>query len=150
MRKPLRVLILLAPVVFLPACDPPKSVKGLRYAIVFAESGSDLVHGGGRWVQEIYFPDLKVACTLVYGTRDAREMTVEPRLHAFPADGPRNDLTGLGNAKPSAIEEIEVPAELAEEIRKLAELASRAEAETWRLGEQVASRKLMHGLPQAR
>lgn len=134
-----------------PACDPPKTVKALRYSVVYSESGFDLVHGGGRWVQEIFFPDLKVACMLVFDWRDLLAAKgAEPRLYAFPADKPRNDLTGLHDAKPSAIEEIEVPAAVADEIRKLAELTKRWEEETWRLGQSVAAAKLMKELPQER
>jgi len=140
---------LLVPVGLLAACKPPETVKALRYSIVLAESGLELTHGGGRWVQEIYFPELKVACTLVHEHKDLLAAKgAEPRLCAFPADRPRNDLTGLHDAKPSAIEEIEVPKELAEEIRKLAELRKRWEDETWRLGQSIASGKLMKELPQ--
>ncbi|HEX5137099.1 MAG TPA: hypothetical protein VFY93_09015 [Planctomycetota bacterium] len=143
------VLVLLVPVAFVAACEPPKTVKAQRYAIVYAESGCDLVHGGGRWVQEIYFPDLRIACMLVYQAKDLLAgKAAEPRLYAFPADHARNELTGIGNAKPSEIEEIEVPAEVAEEIRKLAELTRRWEDETWRLGASLAGAKLMKELPQ--
>jgi len=41
-----------------------------------------------------------------------------------------------------------VPAEVAEEIRKLAELTKRWEDGTWRLGASVAGSKLMKELPQ--
>ncbi len=133
----------------MPACEPPKTVKALRYAVVFAPSGSDLAHGGGQWVQEIFFPDLKVACMLVFDYRDLLSgKGAEPRLYAFATDRPRNDLTGLHDVKPSAIEEIEVPAAVAEEVKKLAELTKQWEAETWRLGQAVASAKLMKELPQ--
>jgi hypothetical protein len=142
----LRILALAA--IALAGCDPPKTAKGLRYAVVFAESGLELTHGGGRWVEEIYFPDLKVACVLVYEHKELLAgKPAEPRLYAFPADRPRNNLTGLDSREPSAIVEIEVPADVAEEIRKLAELRKRWEDETWRLGAAAASGKLMKELP---
>jgi hypothetical protein len=145
-----RLLPALALLALAPACDPPKTVKALRYSIVYAESGLELSHGGGRWVQEIFFPDMKVACMLVYEYRElGAGKDAEPRLYAFPADEPRNHLTGIiGNPEPSAIEEIEVPAAVADEIRKLAELTKRQQDETWRLGQSVASEKLMKQLPQ--
>ncbi|MFI5402857.1 MAG: hypothetical protein ACHQ1G_07975 [Planctomycetota bacterium] len=144
-----RLLPALALLALAPACEPPKTVKAQRYKVVFAESGCDLVHGGGRWVEEIFFPDLKVACMLVFDYRDlAAGKGAEPRLYAFPTERARNDMTGLHDAKPSVIEEIEVPAALAEEVRKLAELTRQWEGETWRLGGSVASAKLMKGLPQ--
>lgn len=150
MHMRLPPLAIIALTGLLAACEPPpKTVKALRYSIVFAESALELTHGGGRWVEQIYFPDLKVGCTLVYEHRDLLAgKPAEPRLHAFPLDRPRNDLTGLENPKPSAIEEIEVPAEVAEEIRKLADLRKQWEDETWRLGQSVASAKLMKELPQ--
>ena len=144
-----RLLPALLLVALAPACDPPKTVKALRYSIVYVESGCDLAHGGGRWVQEIFFPDLKVTCMLVFEWREpGAGKGAEPRLYAFPAEKPRNDLTGLHEAKPSAIEEIEVPAEFAEEVRKLADLTKRWEGETWRLGQAVAATKLLKELPQ--
>jgi hypothetical protein len=144
-----RLLLLLSLLALAPACEPPKTVKALRYTILYAESGLELTHGGGRWVQEIFFPDLKVACMLVPEHRDLLAgKAAEPRLHAFAADRPRNDLTGLHDAKPSAIEEIEVPAAVAEEVRKLAELRKRWEDETWRLGPSMVSSKLMKELSQ--
>ncbi len=145
MRK---FLALAASITVLAACEPPRTVKALRYSIVYAESSLGLAHGEGQWVQEIFFPDLKVACMLVYEYRELMGgKGTEPRLYAFEADRLRNDLTGLHGAKPSAIEEIEVPVALAEEIRKLAELNTQRERETWRLGQEVAG-KLMKKLPQ--
>jgi hypothetical protein len=145
-----RLLPALALLALAPACDPPKTVKAQRYWVVYAESGCDIVHGGGQRVQEIFFTDLKVACMLVFDDKDLLDgKGAEPRLYAFPADKPRNDLTGIGDdAKPSAIEEIEVPAPVAEEIRKLAEQTKRWEDETRRLGQSVALSSLMKELPQ--
>ncbi|MHC4974508.1 MAG: hypothetical protein ACYTG3_19510 [Planctomycetota bacterium] len=126
----------------------PHRVKALRYTILWADSAMDLSHGGGRWVQEIYFPQEKVACTLVFQAPTILAKAA-PRLYAFPADRPRNDLTGLKNPRPSVIEEIEVPAEVAQEIFKLAELTRRQEREAWRMGKVVAARGLMRELPRA-
>jgi len=124
---------------------PEKTVKALRYTILWGESALDISHGGGRWVQEIYFPKEKVACVLVsrWPTDLARPA---PRLCAYRADGPRNHLTGFKNAKPSVIEEIDVPGDVAQEILRLAELTERQERETRRLGREVARRGLMKEL----
>jgi len=145
----LPLFLALALGVTLAACEPPKTVKAQRYSIVYAESGCDLIHGGGQWVQEVFFPDLKIACMLVYDSKDfLAGKAPQPRLYAFPSDHARNNLTGLHDAKPSAIEEIEVPVEVAEEIKKLAELTKRWEDETWRLGASVVAGKLMKELPR--
>jgi hypothetical protein len=126
----------------------PATVKALRYTILWGESAMDLSHGGGSWVQEIYFPEKKVACVLTFQLQ-AGATKPTPRLHAYPADGARNHLTGFNNAKPSAIEEVDVPAEVAREIFRFADLSMRQERETWRLGREVASRGLMTELPRA-
>jgi hypothetical protein len=126
----------------------PKTVKAMRYTILWADSALDLSHGGGRWVQEIYFPDHKVACALVseWPTDLAKPA---PRLYAYPADRPRNDVTGLKNPKPSVIEEMEVPADVAQEIVRFVELTQRQKREAWRLGREVAARGVMKELPRA-
>jgi hypothetical protein len=133
----------------------PESVKALRYTILWGQSALEITHGGGRWVEEIYFPARRVACTLVFQFPELEKMKKEggaklrPRLYAFPANGPRNHLTGFKNAKPSVIEEVEVPADVAKEVFRLADLTMRQERETWRLGREVASRGPMKELPQA-
>jgi hypothetical protein len=133
----------------------PESVKALRYTILWGQSALEITHGGGRWVEEIYFPERKVACTLVFQYPELEKMKQEggakfrPRLYAFPTNGPRNHLTGFKTAKPSAIDEVEVPADVAKEIFLLADLTMRQQRETWRLGREVASRGLMRELPQA-
>lgn len=127
---------------------PQKTVKAQRYSILWADSAMDFSHGGGRWVQEIYFPEKKVACALTFRFQVGLAKP-RPQLHAYPARGPRNDLTGL-NGKPSAIEEIEVPADVAEEIFRFAELSRRQERESERLGRAIATRGLMKELPRAR
>ncbi|MHC4137074.1 MAG: hypothetical protein ACYTDU_15560 [Planctomycetota bacterium] len=133
----------------------PETVKALRYTILWAESALEITHGGGQWVHEIYFPERKVACVLTFQYPKLTDLSKpgggkrRPRLYAYPADRPRNDLTGFENAKPSAIEEVEVPTEVAQEIFRLAELSMRQERETWRLGREVAHRGLMKELPRA-
>lgn len=123
-----------------------KTVRGLRYRILWADSALDLGHGGGQWVQEIYLPEKKVACALVF---EPPSCLAKPaaRLYAYPADRPRNDLTGLQNPKPSTIEEVVVPTEVAEEIVRLAELTQKQQREAWRLGRKIAAQGLLRELP---
>jgi hypothetical protein len=133
---------------------PKKTVKALRYRILWAESALELGRGGGQWVQEVYFPHKKVACVLVFqypklvDFEGPGALERRPRLYAYPASRPRNDLTGFNNPKPSPIERIEVPAEVADEIFRLADLTERQKRETWRLGGVVAKRGLMKQLAQ--
>ena len=137
-----------------PQNEPHRSVKALRYTILWGESALEITHGGGQWVQEIFFPEKNVACTLVFQYPELEEMTKEggaklrARLYAFSANGPRNHLTGFKDPKPSAIEKVEVPTDVAKEIFLLAELTMRQERETWRLGRKLASQGLMRELPR--
>lgn len=131
------------------AGDEPKTVTALRYRILWADSALDLSHGGGQWVQEIYLPDKKVACALVFQYPPATDLAKpgrRPRLYAYPAERVRNNLTGI-EQKPSPIERIEIPADIAEEIVRLAELTQRQQRETWRLGEKVAAQRLLREVP---
>ena len=157
-----RVLALVATVLlvaglagFLLLSTDPPPVKALRYKVLWGESAMELSHGAGQWVEEIYLPDRKVACTLVYeypalAIPEGKILPVvrrRPRLYARAADRPRNDLTGFGNTRPSVIEEIEVPGELANYICDLVELEARTERESLRLGREVVAKKLMKELP---
>ena len=121
-------------------------VAAQRYRIIWCEGSCDLAHGGGRWVQEFFLPETKVVGTLVYedvpwdpatpGTLGARR----PCLYARHAAKPRNDFTGLHEPKPSTIEDVRIPADLAKEILAQAELTERREAEGLRVGTAVADR----------
>lgn len=132
--------------------EEPKTVKALRYRILWADSALELSHFGGRWVQEIYLPEQKVACALVFEYPQPTDLAKpgrRPRLYAYPTKRPRNDLTGLKNPKPSPIEEIEIPAAVAEEIVRLVELTRKQQRETWRLGKTIAAQGLLRELPLA-
>jgi hypothetical protein len=127
---------------------PAKTVAAKRYKIVWAESALDLSHDGGEWIQEVFLPDAKVAADLVFEDRPFDEIKVgmpegefrRPRLHAFPADKPRNDLVGLHGGKPSEIEDIQVPADVAQQIIDLAALTRRLQDDGLRLGTVVEQR----------
>jgi hypothetical protein len=131
------------------AGDPPeKTVAAKRYKIMWAESGCDLAHGGGDWIQELFLPDAKVIAGLLFEYRPFEEIkpgTPEKdfrraRLYARASDKPRNDLTGLHGEKPSAIEDVQIPADLAKQIVDLAALAKRLEDEGLRLGAEAEKR----------
>jgi hypothetical protein len=136
--------------------SPAATVKAQRYRIVYAESGCDLVHGGGEWVHEIFLPDAKVAATLVFETRTkpvvvGKPVEFEEVVHVVVnrADEPRNDLTGFHDPKPSAIEEVDVPADLAAALAAQAALSERFFAEGRRLGADVRTRLRLEPIPKA-
>jgi hypothetical protein len=119
----------------------PETVRAQRYTILYVESAMDASHGGGTWVEELYFPIRRVACTLRTEGISWQDMAKEGGelqdlaiLDAFPADGPRNDLTGFHGKGPSAIQEVEVPRTLAEEIFALADMGVRQRELSHRIG----------------
>jgi hypothetical protein len=119
------------------------TVAAKRYRIVWADSGMDLVHGGGRWVHELYLPDAKLVATLV-----PDGMSGLPTLHVRPAEKPRNDLTGLHPSALSPIEDVRVPADLAKRIRELGELTNRYQEMGSRLGQEARSRLSLEPIPK--
>jgi hypothetical protein len=156
MPRILAILLVLVPVAFAAGRwssaedeappDAPATVRAQSYRIVWADSALDLSHGGGRWVHEIFFPDLEVAAAVVFEQVpvEGEELSYEsrPRLHVWRADGPRSDLTGFdgGAARPPAeITVIEVPADLAKAIAAFAELSDRYRAEGSRMGQATAT-----------
>jgi len=158
-------LVLLVPLAFVagrltlaqePAgSEKPETVRAQRYRIVYAVSGLELGHGGGRWVEELYFPERKVACFQVWEYPPVEEWKtgertpLRPRLIAVGGqEKARNDLTGLEDTVPSEIEEVRVPKDLAEEIFELAELRDRYEKRTLRLGKATADRKVLREIPE--
>lgn len=154
MPRIVALLLVLLPVAFAagrwssaeeePAPDAPVTVRAQSYRIVWADSALDLTHGGGRWVHELYFPDLKVAAAVVFESEvvegEPLKTVSRPRLHVWRAEGPRSDLTGFdGGATrpPSEITVVEVPADLAKAVAAFAELSDRYRAEGSRMGRAV-------------
>ncbi len=121
-----------------------KTVRALRYRIVWADSALDLSHGGGRWVHELFFPALKVAATIVpeseYETGETFEVTTRPRLYVWRTDAPRTDLVGLSvpeTDSPPEAEEVLVPAEFVRAIAAFADLTDTYRAQGTKLGARV-------------
>ncbi len=126
--------------------EPPKTVKAKHYRVRFSESGLVLSLGGGRWVDEVFLPEAKVAASLVFDRERKATAPGTPiesvsrvRLCTYPAEKPRNDMTGP-SGQPSPIDEVDIPADLAKQIVDLATLTARQQAETLRLGTETAQR----------
>jgi len=95
---------------------PAKTVRALRYRVFVYDSALHVVHRAGRWVEEIYFPDSGVVCNV------HAPMGRTLAVNAFPS-GIRNRVKlhpRDEELSEQPVEEIEVPADLAEEIFAMA------------------------------
>ena len=93
-----------------PETEPavPKTVRAYRYKVEVYDSPLHYSHRISRWIEEIYFPGHGVVCNVDFGGLFGRPS----RLNAF-SSGPRNG--------DEALEEIEVPADLAADIIDMAQ-----------------------------
>lgn len=118
-------------------------VQALRYRIVWADSALDLSHGGGRWVDELYFPASNLTATLVYETQastgDPVEFATRPRIYVNHADKPRTDLTGISDEPPQPAVDVQVPAAFARAVAAYAAMDAQGRTESARLGAEFAS-----------
>jgi hypothetical protein len=86
----------------------PQTVRAYRYKVEVYDSALHYSHRIGRWIEEIYFPSHGVVCNVDFGGFFGGP----GRLNAF-SSGPRNG--------DDALEEIEVPADLAADIIDMAQ-----------------------------
>ena len=87
-------------------------VRALQYRIRVVESGMDLVHGGGKLVNELFLPDHGVACNIEWSMTPELEL-VPWRLRAFRATSKR-----MSDALDAS--EVVLPADMATSIVELA------------------------------
>lgn len=125
MRKTIFLALFLAlPVA---TAQEPETVRALRYRILVAESALEMSHGGGQWIDELYFPDKGVVANVTSEmVTEAKEFSTRWRMHAFPSPI-RNKFSETlgGEEKEHATTEVAVPRALAERIFELAELTRR-------------------------
>ncbi len=99
------------------ATRPAQAIRALRYRVFVYDSPLHVAHRAGRWIEEIYFPEQGVVCNV--DAPMGRTMVV----NAF--SGPIRNNVFLHphdeNVSEQPVEEIEVPADLAEEIFAMAE-----------------------------
>src|SRR5262245_32338946 len=113
------------------AQSKPDSVLALRYQCCVSESFTDFNHGGGYWIDEIWFPEKGVVANVTFKMRFVDEKWVdEPTLNAFFSD--------IRNSSPPRpledeielpTEEVRVPLALANRIFDVAETNRRLEEE---------------------
>lgn len=125
-----------------PPPPAPETVRALRYRVFTAESVTDFNHGGGYWIEELWFPDRKVCANVTtIWSRGGDEVTV----HAFFAEKMRNwsQTRGLETEREQPTEEVLVPRALAERIVALAEATRRAEEERKALGPVLVAARVL-------
>jgi hypothetical protein len=139
------------------AADDAKAstVAAKRYRIAWADSALELTHGGGEWVDELFLPDAKLVAGVRFEAAPYPEgwkpgdavPARRARIYAHASDKPRNDLTGFHDPKPSTIDDVAIPADLARRIRDLAALQMRLDDESVALGKDLADALKLAPLP---
>jgi hypothetical protein len=132
------------------------TVRALRYHRIVADSLLDWDHEGGRWVEELYFPERGVVATLdreSWYDEEEEEFKSRPRLYAdFGAIGNKVQLSPSDVEETlQATEEVRVPGDLALEIEVLADLKKRVAELERLLGNRVAAEGILEddGKPPA-
>lgn len=96
-----------------PSGDASSGVRALKYRLEVAESGFALAHGETQFVEELFFPDHGVACSIVWGRLALELFEVPLRLRAFHTSRAR-----LASA--TEVSEIVVPRDFAMAVVQLA------------------------------
>ena len=140
-----------------PVGEQSAFVRALRYrAYVYADGMMDFLHGGGGWIEELYFPDAGVVCNVMRELlvteadigKPIRSDQFQCRANAFydvirNRSGPR----GSDPTDPRPVEELRVPAETAEAIFALAALNCRRAEDSICVGTAVQGLGLLHEVP---
>ncbi len=114
----------------------PQTVRALKYKIFFLQ---DVRSWSGQWGHEIFFPDKGIVFNVTFEFPDFEESDhqLRPTVHAFPSEiRNRYSLRPHAEQTVAALEEIRVPAELAQEIFDFADLTRRQEEESLRIGQK--------------
>jgi hypothetical protein len=124
------------------------TVRALRYHRIVADSLLDWDHGGGRWVEELYFPDAGIVATLdreSWYDEEEEEFKNRPRLQAdFGPIGNRFQLSPSDEGETvEPTEEVRVPRDIAREIQSLAEHRKRVEEMERLLGNRVSAEGIL-------
>lgn len=126
-----------------------ESVKAYRYRVFATESALEFAHGGGRWIEELWFPDRKFAANVETRWNGGKE---EPAVRAFFVERMRNwsQTNGLETEREQPAEEVIVPKDLADRLFALADAARKAEEERVALGPVVVAAKVLRAIPDDR
>jgi formylglycine-generating enzyme required for sulfatase activity len=124
-------------------------VKAFRYRVFTAESAMAFTHGGGRWIEELWFPERKLAANVETTWNDGKE---DPVVRAFFCERMRNwsQTSGLETEREQPAEEVTVPRDLADRLFALADAARKAELERVALGPVVVAAKVLRAIPDDR
>jgi hypothetical protein len=129
-----------------PAPPAEAFVAARRYRFFAVESALEASHGGGRWIEELFFPEQGVVANVVFETEfGSGTWTTSPIANAFRSDKPRNRFRRrLGDVEEtvSPLEDVKVPAALAKAIFETADLRARLDAARKDVGARLAKEGL--------
>lgn len=130
-----------------PAAESTVAAK--RYRTWVVDGVMEATHGGGRLIEELWFPEQGVVAN---GTDEFRADVNDwkPVLNAF--HGPMRNVSSRGLHDPptaSPVEDVRVPAALAREIFEAADLRRRLDAARDSIGTRLRSPSLLREVPSA-
>jgi hypothetical protein len=125
-----------------PAAEATVAAK--RYRTWIVDSACDWVHGGGRPIEELWFPEQGVVANVTRGYA----LDAKPVLHAFPSEMRASSQPGPNAPSvTSPVEDVRVPAALAREIFAAADLRRRLQAAQDALGPRLEATGLLREVP---
>jgi hypothetical protein len=143
MKKLMLVLAAIAATVLASrAEDAPAPVKAVRYRVRVVESALEATHGGGTWIEELYFPAKGVVANVENDYNHENGVAVVHAFYGAMRNKSRELLGGPAMEVPT--EDVEVPAALAERIFALAELTRRLGDEQRALAEAALAAGTLH------
>ena len=166
-RAPLLVLVLVALAAAMGGCrsgtrsspEPgpvPRAagraaVPALRYRVWVVEGALEASHGGGKWIEELYFPAQGIVANVVWETTmrtDGKGQFAwdETRAaHAFHGEmRNKSSPEWFGTPVEQPTERVEVPNAVAQRIFALADLTRRREQECTSLGDDLDKAGILH------
>jgi hypothetical protein len=127
-----------------------ETVSAQRYRTWVVESAIEASHGGGQWIEELFFPEKGVVANVVWEADPSSKETfaMRPVLNVFDG-GIRNRFKmGLTSEKTTEtpVENVKVSASLARAVFEAADLRRRLEAARRDLGPRLSEADLCRAL----
>jgi hypothetical protein len=141
-----------SPAPALPAAETACGVPAKRYRTCVVEGTWEATRGGGRTIEELYFPEQGVVANLSYELqRDGDREVWKPVLNAFRGEIRNEYGPWCGpDAAPSPVEDVEVPAALAAAIFEAADLRGRVDAARRAGGTRLSASGILREVPAAK
>jgi hypothetical protein len=139
--------------------EPPRAaveaaVPAMRYRVWVVEGAMEMVHGGGAWIEELWFPEQGVVANVLWKTETVTkpdgslDWATKPVMNAFKGkmrNKSNPDFHGEPIEQPT--EKVLVPRDVAQRIFALAELTARQGETAQRMGADVAAGGLLRQVP---